>query len=63
MYLQTEMFISTFMGASLLNVSFIQSVIDYIEKHNFSPLISLDVDKYGHSYRIDHVGNNSFERV
>ena len=37
--------------------------IDFLAKHNFSLLISLDGDKEGHSYRVDHAENNSFNQV
>jgi len=45
------------------NAMLLDKHMDFIAKHNFSLLISLDGDKDGHSYRVDHVGNNSFDRV
>ena len=37
--------------------------LHYLVEHNVNLLISLDGDSEGHSYRVDHNGNNSFDRV
>jgi len=77
-------------GEPMLNMPFIQQMIDYIEKKpdvkyikynmttnailldkymdyfvekQFNLSISFDGDKVGQSYRVDHSGNNSFDRV
>lgn len=84
-------FFSFYGGEPLLNVPFIEEVINYIEslaiekrkisysmttnamlldkymdflvRHSFNVLISLDGDEYGHSYRVTASGNNSFRQV
>ncbi|MDR0436815.1 MAG: radical SAM peptide maturase [Bacteroidales bacterium] len=86
-----NVYISFYGGEPLLNVNFIEKVIDYINqkqilnrffsysmttnamllgkymdfvaKHNFGLLISLDGDEESQSYRVDHAGKNSFEKV
>jgi uncharacterized protein len=45
------------------NAILLDKHMDFIAKHNFNLLISLDGDKESHSYRVDHAGNNSFDRV
>src|SRR5690554_268030 len=37
--------------------------LDYLVQDKFQLLISLDGDKFHHSYRVDHKEKNSFERV
>ncbi|MDY0078314.1 MAG: radical SAM peptide maturase [Bacteroidales bacterium] len=37
--------------------------IDFLVKYDFSLLISLDGNKNNHSFRVDHRGNNSFNKV
>ena len=37
--------------------------MDYLVKHDVHLLISLDGNREGHSYRVDHAGRNSFDRV
>lgn len=45
------------------NAMLLDRYMDYLVKKNFSLLISLDGDEQGQSYRTDHTGNNSFQRV
>lgn len=45
------------------NAMLLDKYMDFIAKHNFSLLISLDGDEQSQSYRVDHAGINSFERV
>lgn len=45
------------------NAMLLDRYADYLVEHEFRLLISLDGDKKGHSYRVDHQNNNSFERV
>ena len=37
--------------------------LPWLVEHNVKLLISLDGDSQGHSYRVDHSGENSFDRV
>lgn len=45
------------------NAILLDKHIDYLVENNFTLLISLDGDERGQSYRTDHIGNNSFQRV
>jgi uncharacterized protein len=45
------------------NAVLINRYIDYLVKHNFHILVSLDGDEYNDSYRVDHSGHPSFKRV
>ena len=45
------------------NAMLLDKQMDYLAKHNFHLLISLDGDSEGQSYRVDHAGRNSFGRV
>lgn len=45
------------------NAMLLNRYADYLAEHEFRLLISLDGDENGQSYRVDHNGNNSFERV
>ncbi len=45
------------------NAMLLDKFMDYLVDKEFRLLISLDGDEEGHSYRIDHAGNNSFDRV
>jgi len=87
-----NVYIGFYGGEPLLNMTFIEAIIDYVNNklicpnrhftfsmttnglllhkymdfianHNFSLLISLDGDERGHSYRVDHKGNNSFNQI
>lgn len=45
------------------NAMLLDRYMDYLVEKDFSLLISLDGDEQGQSYRTDHAGNNSFQRV
>lgn len=45
------------------NAILLNQYMDYLVEKKFNLLISLDGDKFAQSYRIDHSGKNSFERV
>jgi uncharacterized protein len=45
------------------NAILLDKCMDYLAKKKIKLLISLDGDKAAQSYRIDHSGNNSFDRV
>lgn len=45
------------------NAMLLSKHMDYLVEHNFSLLISLDGNEFNHSYRVDHSGKNSFNRV
>ncbi|RHJ75311.1 radical SAM peptide maturase [Parabacteroides sp. AM08-6] len=45
------------------NAMLLDRYMDFLVEKNFSLLISLDGDKEGQAYRVDHHGVNSFERV
>lgn len=45
------------------NAVLLDKHMDYLVDKEFRLLISLDGDEAGHSYRVDHAGNNSFNRV
>lgn len=45
------------------NAMLLDKYMDFLVENNFSVLISLDGNKYNHSYRVDHTGRNSYNRV
>lgn len=45
------------------NAMLLDKYMDYLVEKNFRLLISLDGDKEGQGYRVDVLGNNSFDRV
>lgn len=45
------------------NAMLLDKYMDYLVEKNFFLLISLDGNEQGQSYRTDHAGNNSFQRV
>ena len=45
------------------NAILLDKYMDYLVEKNFTLLVSLDGDEQGQSYRTDHAGNNSFQRV
>ena len=45
------------------NAMLLDKYMDYLVEKDFTILISLDGDEQGQSYRTDHAGNNSFQRV
>lgn len=45
------------------NAILLDKYIDYLVENDFHVLISIDGDRHNHSYRVDHSGNNSFDRV
>ena len=45
------------------NGMLLDKYLPFLIEHDFQLLISLDGDPQGHSYRVDHNGNNSFDRV
>ena len=45
------------------NAMLLDKYMDYLVEKDFTLLISLDGDEQGQSYRTDHAGNNSFQRV
>ena len=45
------------------NAVLLHKYMDFLVENNFSILISLDGDKDSHSYRVDHLGRNSFDKV
>ena len=45
------------------NAMLLDQYMDYLVEKDFRLLISLDGDEFAQSYRIDHSGKNSFERV
>ena len=45
------------------NALLLDKHMDFLVEKNFDLLISLDGDEKAHSYRMDHAGNNSFNRV
>jgi uncharacterized protein len=87
-----NVYISFYGGEPLLNMSFIQTIVDYVEnklhcparrftismttnaillhkymdflvKHGFNTLISLDGNKDNTSYRLDHKGHPAFDTI
>lgn len=89
--IEKRIYLSFYGGEPLLNVPFIEHVIDYAEKmnipnrgfaysmttnailldrymdflvkHRFNLLISLDGDKAGNGYRVDSNGNDHFDKI
>ena len=53
----------TFNFSMTTNAILLDKHINYLVEKDFSLLISLDGDEHGQSYRTDHAGNNSFQRV
>ena len=45
------------------NAMLLDQYMDYLVEKDFRLLISLDGDEFGQSYRVDHSGKNSFDRV
>ncbi|GHV34590.1 radical SAM peptide maturase [Bacteroidia bacterium] len=45
------------------NAILLDKYMDFIVKNDFNLLISLDGDKYGNSCRVDHSGQDAFERI
>lgn len=45
------------------NAMLLNRYMDYLADNQFTLLLSLDGDEYGQSYRVDHGGGNSFQRV
>lgn len=45
------------------NAILLHRYMDYLVEHDFNLLISLDGNRRNDSYRVDHNGNSSFERV
>ncbi|MCL2510918.1 MAG: radical SAM peptide maturase [Bacteroidales bacterium] len=87
-----QVYISFYGGEPLMNMSFIETIVDYVQNklyapnrcfmfalptngilldkcmdflvtHRFNVLISLDGNADNDGYRVDHAGNESFERV
>ena len=53
----------TFKYSMTTNGMLLDKSLDYLVDKDFTLLISLDGDEEGQGYRIDHAGNNSFQRV
>ena len=45
------------------NAMLLDQYMDFLVEKDFSLLISLDGDEFAQSYRVDHYGKNSFDRV
>lgn len=45
------------------NALLITPNIDFLSKHDFRIMVSLDGEEYGNGYRTDHAGDSSFDRV
>ena len=45
------------------NAMLVDKHMDFIAENNFYLLVSLDGNRENHSYRVDHSGKNSFDRV
>ena len=45
------------------NAVLLDKHMDYLVQKKFALLVSLDGDESGHSYRVDHAGNSSFNKV
>ena len=52
-----------FLFSMTTNAILLHRYMDYLVKHNFHILVSLDGNEKNHSYRLDHYGNSSFKRV
>lgn len=45
------------------NATLLDKYIEFFIQYDFSLLVSLDGDEYSQSFRLDHYGNNSFNKV
>ena len=62
-YIETK-FAKRFVNYGLTtNAMLLDKYMDFLVENQFYMTISLDGDEIGHSYRMDHSGNNSFNRV
>ena len=52
-----------FLFSMTTNAILLHRYMDYLVEHDFHILISLDGNEKNDSYRVDHHGNSSFERV
>lgn len=52
-----------FLFSMTTNAVLLRRYMDYLVEHDFHILVSLDGNKKNDSYRVDHQGNSSFERV
>lgn len=52
-----------FVFSMTTNALLLDRYIDYLIEHNFNLLISLDGDESNNSYRMDHDGRNSYDRI
>lgn len=52
-----------FLFSMTTNAILLHRYMDYLVEHNFHILVSLDGNEMNDSYRVDHQGNSSFERV
>lgn len=52
-----------FLFSMTTNAILLHEYMDYIVEHNFHILVSLDGNEWNDSYRVDHRGEGSFERV
>lgn len=52
-----------FLFSMTTNAILLHRYMDFLVKHDFHILVSLDGNKKNDSYRVDHGGNGSFERV
>ena len=62
-YLETIQINKKYTYAMTTNAMLLDKHMDYLVDKQFHLLISLDGDEYGHGYRVDHSGNNSFSWV
>lgn len=63
-YLKEKNYPEDFFTFSLTtNALLLKESIHFLVKFDFALLISLDGNNYNHSYRVDHLGKNSYERV
>jgi len=53
----------TFIYSITTNALLLNRYMDFLVKKKFRILISLDGNKYNNSYRVNHAGENSFDRV
>ena len=53
----------TFAFSMTTNAMLLNKYMDFLVKHKFHILISLDGDKSQNSYRVNHKGQSSFERI
>lgn len=61
-YLSQEQLQKVTLGMTT-NGLLLDKYMDFLAKHKFQLVISLDGDETGHSYRVDYAGHNSFQRV